>query len=659
MPLSPGICGVVHLNSEKIDGTDFARMKSALSGHGEYQEALGHSYAIGQHGYNTTGREGTCVQSNEAGVIAVEGRMDNRRDLITALRIDEQAGYASLLQQGLDARGTDFCREISGPFSAAVLSIRSRTLQLLRDPLALRPLYYAIQDSRVLFGSDIRQLLRADETPQTISEQKLLEVFSPMYLIDEGWSDPDSTMFTGIRSVPYGSCMEVGADSVPRISRYWAPPERLGHGWRSPEECAEQFRVLYTQIIAEHLDTPYGIAAELSGGIDSGCNVSIAGRLLAEQGKPIRTYTAVFDTQSSSERDRVQSIFRRYPNVSGSVVRCDERIGTLEQGPFHDFRTTAHPSRQNLPETFVELARRAEQDGARSLLSGEGADWFLEGTDMIWDSLIKRGNIREFMRAFAVLRGRSGFRRALRYVLKSAGPTLLPGHMGRRAYLREHYESTVNDDIPNLFTDAFHTQLTNMLHEQRNQLARRKNLSCWSQTLEHELMFPPNHVWQGVPVGVEMRLPYLDRRVVEFGLTVPPEYKFRIHESNVSHYGCRKYLQREAFGHLVPAEVIRSQQKETYGSPVNRRLTRELPALLTEPVILCEIGVLDRTKFADAVAAFLSDAANDAHPLIPWLDSILVTERWLRATTEEFPSCRLPTFRSSSSGTSGSGHRRS
>ncbi|OIO53807.1 hypothetical protein AUJ46_04200 [Candidatus Peregrinibacteria bacterium CG1_02_54_53] len=658
MPLSPGICGIVRLDDGEINRADFARMKSALSGHGEYQEVLGPSYAIGQHGYNTTGREGICVDQDEAGTIAVEGRIDNRTELIASLRSDQQAGYASILRQGLDARGMGFCREISGPFSAAMFSTRARTLRLFRDPIALRPLYYALNGQRILFGSDTRQILRVDGIQPEISDQKLLEVFSPMYLIDEGWSDPDSTMFTGIRSVPYGSSMEVSADGMPRVSRYWDPPKHLGHDWRSPEECAEQFRALYTQVIAEHLDTPYGIAAELSGGIDSGCNVSIAGHLLAKKGKPIRTYTAVFDTQSASERGRVESIFRRYPNVSGNVVRCDERIGLLEQGPFHDFRTTAYPSRQNLPETFVELAQRAEQDGARSLLSGEGADWFLEGTDMIWDSLIKRGNIRECLRAFTVLRGRSGFRRALRYILQSTGPTLLPGRMGRHAYLRAHYESTVNDGIPDLFTDPFHAQLMDTLRDQRAQLAQRKNLSCWSQTLEHELMFPPNHVWQGVPVGVEMRLPYLDRRVVEFGLTVPPEYKFRIHESNVSHYGCRKFLQRQAFGQLVPAKVIRSQQKETYGSPVNRRLSRELPALLAQPVILCDIGALDRTKFADAVTAFLSDADNDAHSLIPWLDSILVTELWLRATTEEFPSCRLPTFRSSSSGTSENGHRR-
>ncbi|MFH1444595.1 MAG: asparagine synthase-related protein [Candidatus Peregrinibacteria bacterium] len=649
MPLSPGICGIVRLDGGEIDREDFARMKGALSGHGECQEVHGTSYAIAQHGYNTTGHEGVCVEHDDSGVIAVEGRMDNRKDLIASLRSDGQSGYASLLRQGLDARGTDFCREISGPFAAAVLSTRSRTVQLFRDPLALRPLYYTVQSGRVLFGSDARQLLRVDGTRPAISEQKLLEVFSPMYLIDEGWSDPDSTMFTGIRSVPYGSRLEMGAEGVPHISRYWNPPERLGHGWQSPEECVEQFRALYTQVIAEHLDTPYGIAAELSGGIDSGCNVSIAGHLLAQQGKLIRTYTAVFDTQSPSERERVQSILHRYPDVSGNVVRCDERIGLLEQGPFHAFRTTAHPSRQNLPETFVELAQRAEQDGARVLLSGEGADWFLEGTDMIWDSLLKRGNIRECARVFSVLRQRSGFRRALRYILQSTGPMLLPGRMGRNAYLHAHYESTVNDGIPDLFTDAFYAQLMDMLRDQREQLARRKNLSCWSQTLEHELLFPPNHVWQGVPVGVEMRLPYLDRRVVEFGLTVPPEYKFHIHESNTSHYGCRKYLQREAFGHLVPPEVIRSQQKETYGSPVNQRLSRELPELLTHPMILCDIGVLERAKFANAVASFLSDADNDAHPLVPWLDSILVTEQWLRATTEEYPSCRLPTFHSSPS----------
>lgn len=187
------------------------------------------------------------------------------------------------------------------------------------------------------------------------------------------------------------------------------------------------------------------------------------------------------------------------------------------------------------------------------------------------------------------------------------------------------------------------------MRNQRAELMQERNLSCWSQTLEHELMFPPNHVWQGVPIDAEMRLPYLDRRVVEFGLSVPPEYKFRIDDTSFSHYGCRKYLQREAFRDIVPTEVIGAQEKEIYWSPVNRRLVQELPLLLASTCILCEIGVLERDKLIQASQDFLEDQNNDSHPLIPWLDNIVVTEKWLKATTSEFPGCRLPTFHSVSS----------
>ncbi|MDD4286879.1 MAG: asparagine synthase-related protein [Candidatus Peribacteraceae bacterium] len=620
-------------------------MKKHLSGKGVLQEVKGDWFAAAQHGFNSSAREGNCIARGNAVTQVFEGRIDNRSDILRDLNLRDDADYSSILHEGYLRWGADLYRRLSGAFASAIINTRSKVLQLFRDPLALRPLYYSQNAGDVRFGSNVRQLLAADGAKRSISERKLLELFSPIYLIDEGWSDADATMFEGIHSVPFGSFIEFQKGTFPRTERYWTPPKRLRRDWVSPEECAKEFRALYLKIIAEHIDTPFGIAAELSGGIDSGCNVSIAAHLLSDSGRGIDAYTAVFGSQSKSERRRVRSICERYPNVRGHMVDCDEQIGFLEGSSLQAYRTTSNPSRQNLPATFVALANQAKEDNAQTLLSGEGADWYLEGTDMIWDALVKTGNFTEIRRVFNVLRQRSSCRRALQYVLKNAFPSLLPGSLGRCAFLRAQYESTVvGTNIPDIFTTAFRSKLEDMLKEQRDQLYRKRNLSCWSQTLEHELMFPPNHVWQDVPVDVEMRMPYLDRRIVEFGLSVPPEYKFRIDAQNISHYGCRKFLQRAAFRDIVPDIVISSQKKETYGSPVNRRLTQEFPRLLEDPMVLCEMGVIERKKLVDAAQAFLSDGANELNQLIPWLDNVLATEKWLRATREEFSGCRLPTF---------------
>lgn len=619
-------------------------MKQQLSGNDEPQELSGTWFALAQHGYNTTTREGVCLNSEDGHVVAVEGRIDNHEEITHSLGLHKDSDYATILHNGYEQGGIDFFKQLSGPFATAILNTRMRTLRLLRDPIALRPLYYSTHGNRIAFGSDVRQVLGGETNSPAISEQKLIELFSPLYLIDESESDESLTMFEGIRSVPYGSSVEFSSGVSEEVNRYWEPPRTLQHHWESPRECALHFRELFSQVMKEQIDTPFGIAAELSGGIDSGCVVSIAGHMLSEQNKELNTYTATFGSQSSGERTRVAAICERYPNVLEHMTNCDQQIGSLENSEWRSYRPAVRPSRQNLPATFVQLAELAAQDKARILLSGEGADWYLEGTDMIWDSLIKSANFQELSRAFNVLRHRSGCRKALRYMLGQAAPSLLPGKLGRRAYLNSYYDWISNDDIPDIFTSSFKKKLGDTINNQKAQLLGKNNLSCWSQTLEHELVFPPNHVWQGVPIELEMRLPYLDRRIVEFGLTVPPEFKFNIDENNASHYGCRKSLQRQAFGHVVPQEVITAQQKEIYGSPVARRLRQELPMIISQSLLLCEMGVLDNRKLAEATSAFLADEENESHPLIPWLDSVLATENWLRATMEEFPGCRLPKF---------------
>jgi len=633
----------VNLDGKRTDAEAFARMKKHLSGNDEAQELSGAWFTLAQHGYNTTQREGVCLHSEGNQVVVVEGRIDNHEEITRLLKIDRGNDYVTILQNGYKQRGIDFFRQLSGPFASAILDTRMRTLRLLRDPIGLRPLYYSTHGSRVVFGSDVRQVLGAETSSPTISEQKLIESFSPLYLIDESESDESLTMFESIRSVPYGSSVAFSSRASEQINRYWEPPRKLQH-WQSPTECVLHFRELFSQVIKEQIDAPFGIAAELSGGIDSGCVVSAAGQMLAEQNRELNAYTAVFGSQSPAERMRVDAICKRYPNVLGHMINCDQQIGYLENSEWQSYRPSGHPSRQNLPATFVQLAELAVQDKARILLSGEGADWYLEGTDMIWDSLIKSANFQELSRVFNVLRHRSGCRKSLRYLLNHALPSLLPGKLGRKAYLNSYYDWIASDDVPVIFTPSFRKKLLDSIHRQRDQLLSRDNLSCWSQTLEHELVFPPNHVWQGVPVELEMRLPYLDRRIMEFGLTVPPEFKFNIDESIGSHYGCRKSLQRQAFRDIVPQEVITAQQKEIYSSPVTRRLRQELPVVISQSLMLCEMGVLDNQKLEEAASAFLTNTENKSHPLIPWLDSVLSTENWLRATMKEFPGCRLPKF---------------
>lgn len=139
-------------------------------------------------------------------------------------------------------------------------------------------------------------------------------------------------------------------------------------------------------------------------------------------------------------------------------------------------------------------------------------------------------------------------------------------------------------------------------------------------------------------IDLEPRFPYLDRRMIEFGLGVPPEYKFVLAKSHISHYGSRKMLQRMGFNGIVPPEVLWSQEKIRYGSPVVKRLRQYFNPVFggTKNIHTADLGIVDVDKLISLASPVLSsDSIPEDHPLIPWLDSILGLEVWLQANYED------------------------
>lgn len=392
----------------------------------------------------------------------------------------------------------------------------------------------------------------------------------------------------------------------------------------------------------DFLDSRYPIGADLSGGIDSGCNVAVAADLMSKgeiDAHDFHTFTAVFGKGSLTEKVKIDSVLNRWPFIEQHYIQGDDLCNFLESGQYKDLRATANCSRMNIPESYVAICQLAARLGCRSVLTGEAADWYLEGTDAIWDSLIKSGNSKELMRSAKILRARSNAKTFAKYMYMYALRPLLPGRLGTEEYLREYYASTLHAEVPDLFTESFTKDLQELMRQQIAMLRKKKRLSTWNQQLEHDLMFPPNHGWQGIAVDTELKLPYLDKRLLEFGLTVPPEFKFRLDDDRVSHYGSRKCLQRYGLEDIVPHEIIQSQHKEVYSTPVDNRLSESLPVVFADPykALVTEMDITDPKKLRKAILYALSDeCADPADPVTAWLDTLLSLELWLRATKNDF-----------------------
>lgn len=642
--MRPGICGIFSFDGSAIDTERFQKMQGKLTGNSPNRITIGNWYALAQAGYESSGYEDDCLLKMDDSTVCFEGRIDNRIALAQELGINaDTATYSAIISAAFRTWGPHFYKKIHGAFTVCIVIVRENKVFLANDHMGLRPMYLSeVGKNQLAFGSDVSQLLAQNNTFPTLNKSKVLEMLSPLYIDDEGWSDPESTLFEGYTILPYGTSLEIDRDGRKISTQYWRPPTQLRRDLKDARSYAEEFRGIYLDVMKDFLDSKYPIGADLSGGIDSGCNVAVAADMMSKgeiDQRDFHTFTATFENGSSTEKIKIESVLKKWPFIKQHYVQGDDLCNFLESGPYRDLRATANCSRMNIPESYVAICQLAARLGCRSVLTGEAADWYLEGSDAIWDSLVKSANFTEILRSAKVIKSRASWMTFYRHFCLYGIKALLPGSFGRKKYVEEYYEGTLKAEVPDIFTDAFSSGLTELIRAQKESLMKRPKLSSWNQQLEHELMFPPNHGWQGIAVDTELKLPYLDKRLLEFGLTVPPEYKFRFDHDRKSHYGSRKCLQRYGLDDIVPHEIIRSQHKETYSTPVDNRLAESLPVVFADPqkALVTEMDITDPRKLSEAIRYALSDECTDpADPATAWLDTLLSLELWLRATKQDF-----------------------
>lgn len=643
--MNPGICGIISLDGHDVDRDTFERMQNLLTSKGKTECVRARKYCLAQAGYGSSCHKNACVFTRENTSFCFEGRIDNRQTLAAELSLPQDAEYGTIIFLAYRRWREDLVKFLHGAFTLVIVDQNNGKAVLANDHMALRKLFFRIDKSKIVFGSDVRQILIGTGTRAKLHLPKAAEFLSPMCVIDEGWSKPEETLFESVQMLDWAThvVVQLNTGHVSK-SRYWNPPQRLIRTTDSVEEYASEFTRLFYKVLSEQLgNSGSTLGSELSGGIDSGVLVCVASDILRKRGlfptKNLHTYTLVLDDENSSkESEKIERIKGMYPEISTHFLDSSNFCGYLELSSFRSCRVIHQPCRMNIPEGFALLAQEASEDGCEVLFSGEGADWYLEGSDLVWDSLVRSRNWSRLKNYMDVLLSRGSFGKVVRYLLRYGIRPLAPRWFSVRSYINEYYSATKKGNLPDVFTRGFKSLMEDCLSDQMKILASKNSFESWSQRQEYDLLFPPNHNWQGVAINPEPCFPYLDRRLIEFGLEVPPEYKFVLADSNKSHYGSRKMLQRVGFEGIVPPEILWSQEKIRYGSPVVKRLRQYFNPVFgtTKNIHTADLGIVDVGKLMSLASPILcSDAIPEDHPLIPWLDSILGLEVWLQANYED------------------------
>lgn len=465
--------------------------------------------------------------------VAADARLDNRRDLAADLGLPasqrDEADAAELVLRAFKRWGGDCADRLLGDFAFAVYSQRSRELFLARDPVGVRPLYYALGKGRLVFGSSIEAVLAAPEVSNELNEVAIAEMLTSRVI-----SSRTRTFYRAVRRLPAGHSLVFARGKV-RLHRHWRP-ERLPR--RRPSSDAvvlDEMLELFEQAVRDRLvGGPVGV--ELSGGLDSTAVIALAVRQLEREGRPPPTALTLLPTPPpratmSEEHQREYDAAQRVASSLNLRLR------------HHTYSVSALVEALRADATFpgrmsaASMLSLAKELGVRVVLTGFGGDQggiSHDGREISHDLLL-RARLPSVFRT-ARERGLSPLRHLAGLSLEFLHPRLPDAVLrlrdGRRA-----------NKAPWLINPEF----ARTVRTQRRRVHRRlgvRHRQLMSLRSPQKADGLENEAAETAAFGIEARHPMLDRRLLEFGLCLPPEYYWRNGEG--------RWLMRRAVARLLP-----------------------------------------------------------------------------------------------------------
>lgn len=575
--------------------------------------------------------------SNEDGTVWIvfNGEIYNFLDLRSRLlaaghRFRSKTDTETIIH-GYEEWGDDIIPRLRGMFALAIWDARRGCLLLARDRIGKKPLFYYAGRDKFFFGSEIKSLLASGEVPIKPDPVALHDYLTYLYF------PAPRTAFEGIRKLPPASTLTVQVQEDGSIStsdrRFWDPVEAAATAPSlSRSQAIQKARELMDEAVRVRLmsDVPLGIF--LSGGLDSGAITAFAAR---NSDQPVKTFSIGFRANKFfDETEYAAQVARRFGTDHHLLhvdAQCADHIETVVRHFDEPFGN---------PTAILEyLLTREMRQYVTVALSGDGGDevfggyvryagaWVAEKYRRLPSAFI-RGALSPLSQLLHDdTRGRHGYRR-IREFFESAW---MPqeemylqwvgyfSHQEKRAmYTPEFAAEVTSRDSGDFLRELFRRG------DALDPLNRLGYVDMASFLAGNCLEYADR---MSMANSLEVRCPFTDHYLLEFGLSIPFKWKYRP--------GKTKWIIREAMKGILPASVLQ-KKKMGFNPPIpdwiGRELRPKISALLSPREV--ERRGIFRPSAVDALCAEHFQGKRD-HGLKIW--ALLMLEQWFRMYIDAKP----------------------
>ncbi len=520
-------------------------------------------------------------------LLIYNGEVYNYRELRSELQAqgcsfvsqtDTEVVLQALIVWGVEAFG-----KFNGMWAAAFLDIERGVLLLSRDRFGIKPLYIHRERNKLYFASEIKAICAVAGRKFPVNAA-VAGRFLSQSLLDA----QDETFFTGISRLPAGHWIKVALASNEKIElsqpkAFWTLPEKELE-FDDQEDLIEQIRTLFLDAVSIRLrsDVPVGIL--LSGGVDSSA-IAAALHVLRPDRLP-RVISAVSDDPRYNEKpyvDRVAQFLglsvqevKLHPNPKESFSLL-ERATWFNDEPVGGFSTVAH----------YMLMEKAKELGVTVILSGQGGDEILCGyrkyQAFYLHSLARERRFAQLIHSlWTMVRPPSGF---LSDFKLSEAKRYLPAVLSPRG---------VNILGPTFRDEAWMMEVG----LGRDGIVGRQKQDLYLYSVPVLTHYEDR---MSMAFSREIRLPFLDYRLVSLLLPLKPEWKLR--------NGWTKWIFRMAMQTLLPKEIAWRMDKKGFTTPIGEWLRTEWSHSLKDllegnDMLIAKWGLVDKTQLRNLYGAY-------------------------------------------------------
>jgi asparagine synthase (glutamine-hydrolysing) len=422
--------------------------------------------------------------------------------------------------------GADCLSRLDGMWALAIWNAETQELFCARDRFGEKPFHYAQHKNQIYFASEMKALWAAG-VPKVLRQDKMDAFVTDGTLYDA--QHLDHTFYEGIYKLPHSHWMRIKNDGPLEIKRYFDIAVDKQDFAGTFEEACEEFRRLFRASLSRRCRSDVPVGTSLSGGLDSSTIVCSLSEMIGHQKISPHTFSARFEGFKKDEGVFIEQVIAKtgvvphyiWPNGE-EMYRDFEKLCWHQEEPFGSASIYAQ----------YRVQQEAKNQGVTVLIDGQGADEILGGYVFYYTNYLNSFRQKNISRKERITEQN--------HYLDFHTP-----HRGLKKKLiqwsqfydwRHKLNGKKLEPTPSLNESLYNDLMLGGLQEllryaDRNSMAHSR----------------------------EVRLPFLDHKLVTFCFSLPDSYKLRM--------GWTKYILRKSFEDILPHDIAWRKEKVGFEPP--------------------------------------------------------------------------------------------